>query len=64
MLTRLRAVVRHLHWNASMSSVTHNTNEACCTIPPVQSNYTPKGAYKSYAGFHKVGGDVDIAIGR
>ncbi|ODQ54562.1 dienelactone hydrolase [Saitoella complicata NRRL Y-17804] len=21
----------------------HNTNEACCSIPPVQSNYQPKG---------------------
>ncbi|GAK63557.1 dienelactone hydrolase family protein [Moesziomyces antarcticus] len=22
---------------------THNTNEACCSIPPVQSDYSPKG---------------------
>ncbi|KAH8120485.1 hypothetical protein DFH11DRAFT_1499585 [Phellopilus nigrolimitatus] len=31
-----------------------NANPACCSIPPVQSNYTPKGTYKEFAGFKKV----------
>ncbi|CDO72737.1 hypothetical protein BN946_scf184990.g20 [Trametes cinnabarina] len=35
-------------------SVVHNTNVACCTIPAVKSDYTPKGSFKSYAGFSKV----------
>ncbi|EKM48016.1 uncharacterized protein PHACADRAFT_109520, partial [Phanerochaete carnosa HHB-10118-sp] len=35
-------------------STVHNPNKACCTIPPVQSNYSPKGTYKAYAGFDKV----------
>ncbi|EPT04432.1 hypothetical protein FOMPIDRAFT_1113931 [Fomitopsis schrenkii] len=37
-----------------MSTVIHNDNAACCSIPPVKSDYTPKGSYKSYAGFDKV----------
>ncbi|KAH9891060.1 Alpha/Beta hydrolase protein [Cubamyces lactineus] len=37
-----------------MSTAVHNTNVACCTIPPVKSDYQPKGSYKSYAGFSKV----------
>ncbi|KAI8983409.1 Alpha/Beta hydrolase protein [Trametes punicea] len=37
-----------------MSTTVHNTNVACCTIPPVKSNYTPKGKFKQYAGFSKV----------
>ncbi|KAJ3490173.1 hypothetical protein NLI96_g1616 [Meripilus lineatus] len=39
-----------------MSTATpiHNTNVACCTIPPVHSNYEPKGTFKSYGGFKKV----------
>ncbi|EJD04229.1 uncharacterized protein FOMMEDRAFT_19489 [Fomitiporia mediterranea MF3/22] len=28
-----------------------NSNPACCSIPPVQSNYVPKGTYTSFAGF-------------
>ncbi|ORY79524.1 dienelactone hydrolase [Protomyces lactucae-debilis] len=24
-----------------------NTNKACCTLPPVQSDYTPKGSYET-----------------
>lgn len=35
-------------------STVHNTNTACCSIPPVKSDYTPKGSFKSYAGFNKV----------
>ncbi|KAI0724185.1 hypothetical protein C8T65DRAFT_625701 [Cerioporus squamosus] len=35
-------------------STVHNTNQACCSIPPVKSDYAPKGSYKSYAGFSKV----------
>ncbi|OBZ79658.1 putative AIM2 family protein C30D10.14 [Grifola frondosa] len=36
------------------TSTIHNPNVACCTIPPVKSDYVPKGIYKSYAGFDKV----------
>ncbi|KAI0651509.1 Alpha/Beta hydrolase protein [Trametes meyenii] len=36
------------------TSTVHNTNVACCTVPPAQSNYTPKGKFKPYAGFSKV----------
>lgn len=25
--------------------MSHNTNKACCTIPPISSNYEPKGKY-------------------
>ena len=32
----------------------HNTNTACCTVPPAKSDYTPKGSFKAYAGFNKV----------
>lgn len=53
MLTRLRVVLRHFT-RATMSTEIHNTNTACCTIPPVKSDYEPKGFYKSYAGFDKV----------
>jgi len=35
-------------------STTHNTNVACCTVPAVHSDYTPKGSYKSLGGFQKV----------
>ena len=35
-------------------STVHNTNQACCSIPPVKSDYVAKGSYKSYAGFTKV----------
>lgn len=57
MLARLRAVAHHLspsHSAAKMSTTIHNDNAACCSIPPVRSDYTPKGSYKSYAGFTKV----------
>lgn len=37
-----------------MSTTVHNTNEACCSIPPVHSEYKPKGTFKSYAGFERV----------
>jgi len=33
---------------------THNTNVACCTIPAVLSDYTPKGTFKSLGSFDKV----------
>jgi len=52
MLGRLRLIARHLQ-RAQMST-THNTNVACCTIPAVHSDYTPKGSYKSLGGFQKV----------
>ncbi|GBE78460.1 hypothetical protein BKA93DRAFT_870124 [Sparassis latifolia] len=38
-----------------MSTTTvHNTNVACCTVPPVKSDYVPKGTYKAYGGISKV----------
>ncbi|EPQ61022.1 hypothetical protein GLOTRDRAFT_124758 [Gloeophyllum trabeum ATCC 11539] len=37
-----------------MSTQVHNDNPACCSIPPVQSDYKPQGTYKPYAGFQKV----------
>ena len=59
MFVRLRAIAHHLAPSyslarARMSTVVHNDNAACCSIPPVKSDYTPKGSYKSYAGFDKV----------
>ena len=53
MLTRLRTVLHHLN-RAAMSTTVHNTNQACCTIPPVLSDYSPKGSFQSYAGISKV----------
>ncbi|RXW23830.1 hypothetical protein EST38_g2024 [Candolleomyces aberdarensis] len=37
-----------------MSTAIHNTNKACCTIPPVQADYQPKGSFKSLGDFQKV----------
>ena len=37
-----------------MSSTVHNSNQACCNIPPVHSDYTPKGTFKSYGAFNRV----------
>lgn len=37
-----------------MSTTIHNTNQACCTIPPVQSDYAPKGTFKPFGEFKKV----------
>jgi hypothetical protein len=37
-----------------MSTTIHNTNEACCNIPPVYSEYTPKGTFKPHGSFKKV----------
>lgn len=31
----------------------HNTNEACCSIPPVESEYKPKGSYQKVGPFDK-----------
>jgi len=39
---------------STTSGAIHNTNTACCTIPPVQSDYTPKGSFKPFGGFGKV----------
>jgi dienelactone hydrolase len=36
------------------STEIHNPNTACCTIPPVQSDYTPKGAFKPYGDYNRV----------
>jgi len=55
MLTRLRAVLHHLnHAKMSTKSGVYNTNTACCTLPPVRSDYKEKGFYKAYGGFDKV----------
>jgi len=53
MYARLRALLPHLR-SSRMASTIHNDNAACCSIPPVSSTYTPKGKFKSYAGFNKV----------
>ncbi|KAL5534503.1 hypothetical protein ACEPAG_966 [Sanghuangporus baumii] len=66
MLTRLRALLHTInksHTSAhpqaparAMSSTQRvvNTNTACCTIPPVKHDYTPKGSYAPFAGFQRV----------
>ncbi|KAF8525185.1 alpha/beta-hydrolase [Hysterangium stoloniferum] len=36
-----------------MTTKIHNSNTACCSIPPVRSSYEPKGSFKAYAGFSK-----------
>lgn len=71
MFTRLRGLVHTVN-HRKMSTATGgesrvvNSNPACCSIPPVQSNYTPKGIYKPYAGFKRVyftgPEDSDMAI--
>lgn len=66
MLFRLRQLLRHLnHSKTSTASISqgvarpitvmsHDTNKACCTIPPVSSNYEPKGKYLEPGyGFNK-----------
>ncbi|KIY43379.1 dienelactone hydrolase [Fistulina hepatica ATCC 64428] len=37
-----------------MSTEIHNPNKACCSIPPVQSDYTPKGTFESFGDFKRV----------
>lgn len=63
MLSRLRQLIHHLNHSKALSTTTAtggsgvrvvNSNTACCSIPPVQSDYTPKGEYKEYAGFKRV----------
>ncbi|KAJ4476609.1 Alpha/Beta hydrolase protein [Lentinula aciculospora] len=53
MITKIRSVFRHIS-PSRRKMTTHNTNAACCTIPPVLSDYTPKGTYKSVGSFNKV----------
>ena len=46
-------------------STVHNTNEACCSIPAVQAEYTPKGTYTPYGAFDRVyvtGDKSEIAL--
>lgn len=31
----------------------HNSNAACCSIPPVESDYKPKGSYQKVGSFDK-----------
>ncbi|PWZ00539.1 alpha/beta-hydrolase [Testicularia cyperi] len=33
-----------------LSTMANNTNEACCSIPPVQSDYSPKGTTEKLGG--------------
>lgn len=51
-MLRLRALFHHLSRN--MATTIHNSNTACCSIPPVQSSYQSKGTFKSFADFEKV----------
>jgi len=68
MLPRIQSIINHLHPQLparTMSYTVHNDNKACCSIPPVHSDYTPKGSYKSYAGFQRVyvtGDKTDVAL--
>ena len=46
-------------------STIHNTNKACCSIPPVLAEYTPKGSYKPDGAFDRVyvtGDDKENAL--
>lgn len=54
MIPRLRSILNHLRYIPSATSTIHNTNTACCTIPPVQSDYKPQGSFKSVGSFDKV----------
>jgi len=47
---RLGSIFNHI----KMSTAVHNTNTACCSIPPVLSDYTPKGFFKPFGEFDKV----------
>ena len=65
MLTRLWIISRHLNPLAKTMSTVHNTNEACCSIPAVQADYTPKGTYTPYGAFDRVyvtGDKSEIAL--
>lgn len=55
-MLRLRAIAHHLNIEkmSTTSAPVHNTNKACCTVPPVQSNYQAKGSFKPYGNFKKV----------
>lgn len=56
MIARIRALTSHFKPKTpkrAMATV-HNSNSACCSIPPVQSSYTPLGSYKSLGGIEKV----------
>ena len=54
MLARLWAISRHLNPLVRTMSTVHNTNKACCSIPPVQLDYTAKGTYTPYGAFDRV----------
>jgi hypothetical protein len=56
MLTRIRSLAQRINPSKASRrmSTAHNTNKACCTIPPVKSDYTPKGTYKAFGGYNKV----------
>ena len=47
-LRRLLVISRHLNPLARTMS-----SEACCSIPPVQADYTAKGTYKPYGAFDR-----------
>lgn len=44
---RVRTLVHHLNKSkmATASHMIHNSNAACCSIPPVESEYTPQGRF-------------------
>jgi hypothetical protein len=52
-IRRFSVISRHLNPLARMTTI-HNTNEACCSIPPVLAEYTPKGTYKPEGAFDRV----------
>ena len=39
---------------STVAGTVYNTNKACCTIPPVLSDYTPKGSFRPHGAFKKV----------
>lgn len=63
MLTRLRALTHHLAARRALATSASppggtrrvvNSNPACCSIPPVHSDYVPKGSYRALAGMDRV----------
>jgi len=51
MLARLGSIINHIKMSTAH---VHNTNTACCSIPPVLSDYTPKGIFRAFGAFDKV----------
>lgn len=53
LIRRLAVISRHLGPLARMTTLS-NTNEACCSIPPVLVDYKPQGTYGHQEGFDRV----------